>query len=182
MAEKHRDNLHQAGAAGFISKAAFSNACNLLPLVSIDLVITCSSFDQIELLLGLRNNRPAQNFWFTPGGRIRKNESWIAALKRIWCDEIDGPVEMINRVAFMGAWDHFYKDSAYADNISTHYVNLPQWLHLTSEEVHALKLPKGKNEQHSCWKWASLEDAITNHGVHPYARNYAEWVRQQLAT
>lgn len=42
------------------------------PLVSIDLVVENSAG---ELLLGERLNRPAQGFWFVPGGRVQKNET-----------------------------------------------------------------------------------------------------------
>ena len=41
------------------------------PLVSIDLIVRNA---QNEVLLGLRNNEPAKNYWFTFGGRIYKNE------------------------------------------------------------------------------------------------------------
>ena len=57
----------------WLSKESFSLACAALPLVSIDLLVTRPGTQGKELLLGLRNNRPAQGWWFTPGGRIRKN-------------------------------------------------------------------------------------------------------------
>ncbi|WP_370701703.1 NUDIX domain-containing protein [Thauera phenylacetica] len=41
-----------------------------------------------ELLLGLRNNSPAKGWWFTPGGRIRKNEPLYDAQCRVAKDEI----------------------------------------------------------------------------------------------
>jgi hypothetical protein len=47
------------------------------PLVAVDLVLVRGGS---EVLLGLRNNRPAQGFWFVPGGRIRKNEPLHTAL------------------------------------------------------------------------------------------------------
>ncbi len=39
------------------------------PLISIDLIIQNS---QKKILLGKRINRPAQGYWFVPGGRVRK--------------------------------------------------------------------------------------------------------------
>jgi colanic acid biosynthesis protein WcaH len=41
-----------------------------------------------ELLLGLRNNRPAQGSWFVPGGAIRKGEPRAAALQRVAAREL----------------------------------------------------------------------------------------------
>lgn len=55
------------------------------PLVSVDIVLVRGGH---EVLLGLRNNRPAQDFWFVPGGRILKNESIPAALLRIVENEL----------------------------------------------------------------------------------------------
>ena len=42
------------------------------PLVSIDLIVKNR---EGKILLGLRINKPAQNTWFVPGGRIRKDET-----------------------------------------------------------------------------------------------------------
>ena len=40
------------------------------PLVSIDLVVRAPDK---KILLGKRVNRPAQGYWFVPGGRILKD-------------------------------------------------------------------------------------------------------------
>ena len=45
----------------------FLGVVNHTPLVAVDLVLVRGGQ---EVLLGLRNNRPAQSFWFVPGGRI----------------------------------------------------------------------------------------------------------------
>ena len=55
------------------------------PLVSIDLIIENQRGD---ILLGKRTNRPAQNYWFVPGGRIRKNETIAEAIARISSTEL----------------------------------------------------------------------------------------------
>ena len=49
------------------------------PLVSIDLCLICNG----QILLGKRRNEPLKGIWFTPGGRIHKNETWQDALLRI---------------------------------------------------------------------------------------------------
>ncbi|WP_188925660.1 NUDIX domain-containing protein [Shewanella algicola] len=55
------------------------------PLVSIDFVV----YNQKgEVLLGKRNNRPAQGGWFVPGGRIKKDELMSAAFKRLAKNEL----------------------------------------------------------------------------------------------
>ena len=52
----------------------FVQLLRALPLVSVDLVLVR---DGREILLGLRNNRPAQGSWFVPGGRIFKDKMAI---------------------------------------------------------------------------------------------------------
>jgi len=49
----------------------FLEIADLSPLVSIDLIVYN---DKNKVLLGKRANRPAKDYWFVPGGRIRKNE------------------------------------------------------------------------------------------------------------
>ena len=57
----------------------FKTVIENTPLVSIDLCLVCDD----QLLLGKRNNDPLKGEWFTPGGRIHKNETWQHALLRI---------------------------------------------------------------------------------------------------
>ncbi|HCB8003312.1 TPA: GDP-sugar hydrolase WbdI, partial [Escherichia coli] len=52
----------------FITSDKFREIIKLVPLVSIDLLI---ENENGEYLFGLRNNRPAKNYFFVPGGRIR---------------------------------------------------------------------------------------------------------------
>lgn len=154
----------------WLSPGTFSSACAALPLVSIDLMVTRPGENGRELLLGLRNNRPAQGWWFTPGGRIRKNEPLATALRRIADEEIGLNLDWLSRTQLLGAWDHFYPDSAFDPAVSTHYVNLPHALHLTEDEARAVQPPFGQGLQHQEWTWLSLAKASTDKRVHGYVR------------
>ncbi|MEO5659076.1 MAG: NUDIX domain-containing protein [Polaromonas sp.] len=153
----------------------FAAAVAALPLVSVDWVVTNPDG---HLLLGHRINAPARGWWFTPGGRIRKNEALAQALQRVGQDELgleaDFCAHVVRQACLMGAWDHFYPDSAFNSSASTHYVNLPYWLPLSWTDIEQLALPVG--EQHSGWQWLPLEDAAINPLVHPHVRPYADWV------
>jgi colanic acid biosynthesis protein WcaH len=153
----------------------FAAAMAALPLVSVDWVVTNPDG---ELLLGHRINAPARGWWFTPGGRIRKNEALAQALQRVGLDElgldVDFCAQLVGQARLMGAWDHFYPDSALGPSASTHYVNLPYWLPLSWAEMALLKLPVG--EQHSDWQWLPLVEAAQHLLVHAYVRPYAAWV------
>lgn len=167
--------MERAADAAFLPAPAFAAAVAALPLVSLDWVLTNPAG---ELLLGQRLNAPARGSWFTPGGRIRKNEALAQALQRVGCDELGLAPQVAgmwaSRAQLMGAWDHFYPDSAFSPHVSTHYVNLPNWLALTWAEVAQLELPVGG--QHSAWQWLALAEVARNPLVHGHVQPYADWV------
>ncbi len=167
-------------ADGWLPSAAFTQACAALPLVSIDLMVTRPGHTGEELLLGLRNNRPAQAWWFTPGGRIRKEEALQDAMRRIGVSELNLPAAFLQRAVLLGAWDHFYPDSAFSPTVSTHYVNLAYWLRMDSDEAQAIAAPSGMEQQHSAWQWLTLSDAAQSPAVHQNVRVVAEVLTQRL--
>ncbi len=57
----------------------FKTVIENTPLVSIALCLVCDG----QVLLGKRAYDPLKGEWFTPGGRIHKNETWQDALLRI---------------------------------------------------------------------------------------------------
>lgn len=59
-------------SAGWLDVTTFETVVASAPLISIDLLV---ENEQGQYLLGLRKNRPAQGYWFVPGGRVQKNES-----------------------------------------------------------------------------------------------------------
>lgn len=93
-----------------IPASEFTTAVDALPLVSMHLCIFCDS-----LLLGKRNNRPAKEFFFSPGGRIRKNERWDSAFNGIAKDEVGLVGGSLHEKTLTGVWDHFYTDSAFSE-------------------------------------------------------------------
>jgi colanic acid biosynthesis protein WcaH len=158
----------------FLSESEFTKAVESLPLVSVDLVLLNSSG---ELLLGLRCNAPAKNWWFTPGARVRENEALVDTLQRVLETELNLPGLLASKAKLMGAWDHFYTDSAFSANVSTHYVNLPHFLQLESS-IDLSSLPL---DQHTRWRWQPPSQAAVADDVHPYAQAYAQWVVEQGA-
>ncbi|MDP2231485.1 GDP-mannose mannosyl hydrolase [Methylotenera sp.] len=138
------------------------------PLVSIDLIVKRGGH---EVLLGLRNNRPAQSFWFVPGGRILKNELMQTALSRIAAKEL-GLTSHISsgelKPVFKGAYEHMYQDCFAGDiGISTHYVVLAYRIDVPSD----FALPTA-DEQHTELKWWTVQDALSSNAVHQYTKNY----------
>lgn len=149
----------------FLSAQTFSNVIEHAPLISIDLCIV----HQGKILLGKRNNPPAKDFYFTPGGRIYKNEPWQDAMQRIGQDELGLDIQVSNW-QLMGMWDHFYKDSIINKDISTHYVNMPYYFEVSI-------LPDlSSDSQHSSLSWFELSRCQSNDTIHPYTQNYIQWI------
>lgn len=151
-----------------LDNQTFATVVAATPLVSVDLVVMRGVS---EVLLGLRNNRPAQGFWFVPGGRILKNETIHAALLRIAEKELGLGDSLVNghlKPSSHGAYEHMYEDSFAGDiGISTHYVVLAHKVEVPSD----FALPIA-DEQHSELKWWLIEDALASNLVHQYTKNY----------
>ena len=52
----------------FLKKNSFLKIIDKTPLCSIDILINIKN----KYLFGLRNNKPANNYYFVPGGRIQE--------------------------------------------------------------------------------------------------------------
>ena len=117
-------------------------------------------------LFGKRNNPPAKGYYFVPGGRIFKEETIKEAFERISNGEIGKKLNIENAI-FLGVYEHFYKNSFFTKNISTHYVVLAYKIKI--EKLDKLYLPK---EQHSEYIWLKKEEILENDKVHYYCKQY----------
>lgn len=151
-----------------LDSATFQTIINSTPLISIDIAV-CDSYGRF--LLGKRLNRPAKGFYFFPGGRIRKNESMPIAFKRICKTELNIDAS-ITEAEFLGAFEHFYNDTFFSSNGTTHYIALGYVYKSKSVEF---SFPLG--EQHSKYKWLSMNELLSHNLVHPYTKNYFETIR-----
>lgn len=145
----------------FLNKKTFETIIDSTPLISIDLVVKNK---QDQTLLGLRTNRPALNYWFVPGGRIQKNESMRDAFSRLCLNEL-GLLLKFEQAEFIGPFEHFYQDSVFGENVSTHYVVLAY--SITVDECE-LSLP---TEQHSEYKWFDINTI----NEQPYVHKHSKW-------
>lgn len=163
--------------AFLLPEVEFATALAALPLVSVDWVVSNPAG---AVLTGQRLNAPARGSWFTPGGRVRKGEPLAEALVRVAVDELGASAASLlnggwlGRAQLMGAWDHFYSDSAFSDATPTHYVNLPHWLALSWCEAAALASALPIGDQHSSWRWVS--PGSPGVAVHAHVKPYLGWV------
>ena len=150
----------------FLDTETFRTVVASTPLVSIDLLVRNGGG---HLLLGRRTNRPAQGYWFAPGGRICKNEGLDAAFRRISGAEL-GRVFERSRARLLDVYEHFYADSVFGDSEQdpgTHYVVLGYLLEI--EEGGALCPPA---DQHDGYHWWPLDEIRASAFVHPNTHAY----------
>jgi colanic acid biosynthesis protein WcaH len=124
----------------FLEKETFKTVIASTPLVSIDLIVRNKVG---EYLLGYLNNKPAQGFWFVPGGRILKDEQMHIAFTRLVKDELGINVEL-HDATFNGVYE-LIVDIALSD--------LPQ-------------------AQHSNYKWFSSTEFSNSPNVHKHSKWY----------
>jgi colanic acid biosynthesis protein WcaH len=148
-----------------LDKDTFKTVVESMPLVSIDLCLVHKG----RLLMCLRQNEPLKGQWFTPGGRLFKNERWQDGLFRIAKNEL-GLIVKSDDFELMGVWDHFYCNSAVSEDISTHYVNLPHLCYFDSKPELYL------DSQHKSARWFDVASIIKDTGHQIYMREYAKWV------
>lgn len=130
------------------------------PLVSIDFIVKRKG----KYLLGKRVNKPAQGYFFTPGGRIFKNETISKAFSRLSLKEL-GIAFNHSNARFLGIYEHFYEESFVSDQISTHYIVLA---YMISIEIDIF-LP---TLEHNDYRYFSKEELLKNSNVHDYVKNY----------
>lgn len=146
-----------------IDKNQFLEIINATPLVSIDIIFEDK---QNRILLGKRNNRPAQHYWFVPGGRIRKNETIADAFRRISLAETGNGISF-SCAHLLGVYDHIYDDNVFANaGVNTHYVVLAHRVKL----LHDIEILR--DNQHSDIKWWSKEHLLKAADVHPNTKAY----------
>ena len=133
----------------------------LAPLVSIDLV--CKDLEG-RYLIGLRNNEPARDMWFVPGGCIRKGERLDEAFERLTRTELGHPY-LRSQSRLLGIYEHHYRTNfTGGDDFATHYVVLAHELTVTDEPV--------MDDQHRKLRWASPAEILGDPKVHANTQAY----------
>jgi colanic acid biosynthesis protein WcaH len=139
-------------------------------LVSIDLIISNA---QGKVLLGWRNNKPAQHCWFVPGGVVRKGEALQQGFERVVFDELGVITKTRSKALFDGVYEHHYTDNfAGIEGVSTHYVVLA---HRLTAEQHLPGLGDLNNlpkAQHHDYVWMPVAELLNSPQVHEYTKAY----------
>ena len=141
-----------------LNDMTFKTIVDSAPLISIDILLKKDN----KFLLGRRVNKPAQGYFFSMGGRIKKNETIDNAMARVAKNELN--TELQSTPEFIGVFEHFYDDSIY-ENVSTHYVNI-------AYEYQVEKIPDLPTEQHNEYQWFTIDELLESKQVHKYVKDY----------
>ena len=154
----------------FLNEGEFENLVSKMPLPSIDICI----LKKRSILLGRRKNSPARDFYFVPGGRIRKDENIESALDRILIDEIGYKFNenKIKNKKFLGVYEHFYNDNFLGNlKFGTHYVVLAYLIGY--EDIEKVVNVEMASDQHSEYIWYEWDKkASLNLKIHKYTIDY----------
>ena len=145
-----------------LDEQVFKTIIASTPLVSIDLIVQHSNG---QVLLGKRTNRPAKGYWFVPGGRIYKDETFDQAFRRLTKLEL-GQEHPLTLARFIGPYQHLYTDNFSGTDFSTHYVVLGYELKL---DIDLLSLP---SEQHNHYQWWDVSELLKSNQVHNNTKAY----------
>ena len=132
------------GKSGWIDEPLYSKIRASIPIATVDLLVVYKH----RLLLMLRNDEPAKNLWFTPGGRILLGESFEEAVRRVLEKETGlTPIKMEKKGVMSHVWSNHH-------NITIFY-----HIDVNNDNVKM-------NEEHEAYKWISK---VTN-DLHPYIK------------
>ena len=145
-----------------LDKQTFQTVVAHTPLISLDLIVENTDG---QVLLGQRLNKPAQGYWFVPGGRVLKDETMTHAFSRLTKEEL-GIELQLSDATLIGPFEHFYNDNFSGDDFSTHYVVLGYRVKL---DVLLNLLPK---EQHGRYKWFDVTTLLNADDVHLHTKLY----------
>lgn len=156
-----------------LSPEDFKLVVQSAPLFSMDLVVLN---EKNQILVGKRKNSPAKGYWFVPGGRVFKSEPLADAFERISNAELGHKFDY-SSAKQLGLYDHFYDDSVFGDDVSTHYINAPYLIKLLDGIV--LNLP---TEQHQEYRWVNICDFSKDETVHRFSKVFLKvlFVKENL--
>ena len=127
---------------GWIDEKIYKKIIDLIPIATVDLLVVYKG----HLLLLKRNNEPAKDEWFTPGGRIYRGETIEEAAYRVLEEETGlKPLKMEKK----GVMDHIWP--------YVHAITVFFRVDVANDEVKM-------NYEHSATKWISH----FTKDMHPY--------------
>jgi colanic acid biosynthesis protein WcaH len=167
--KKHKQG-YQHNLPGFVPKDTYLKIMENTQIISADLIIFNNNG---KVLLGKRTGEPAKDMWFVPGGRIRKNETFPDAVRRIFVQEIGIVLDKrTNHPEPIGVYHQTYSKNFDNDNFNAHYITFAYSMTISNEVYYSDNIVPKPDHQHSEFKWWSIQDILKSDNVHNYCKNY----------
>jgi len=112
----------------FIPHDEWRTIVDHVPIVAVDLV----AHHDGGVLLGRRQNEPAKDEWFVPGGRLHKHERLDEAVHRIAAKEMGVEVEIDRQ---LDTYEHVYQTADVSDVDGKHYIAIGYEVTVVSGEL-----------------------------------------------
>lgn len=146
-----------------LSDSDFKSVIKNTNLFAFDFIIEYKE----QVVVGKRNNPPAKDFLFVPGGRVHKNESLHNAFERILKIETGLILTDFKTIQPIGLYEHIYKDNFFLDDsFNTHYI-----VYAFKLELHNPK-PLVKDEQNESMFFMPMNEFLGSEKVHEFSKNY----------
>ena len=128
-----------------------------MPICTVDVVLF--DRDSTHVLLFLRKNQPAQGEWYTPGGRLLKNESLTdCALRQM---QLEAGLSLDSHRLFFGTVVNEIFDDSESNQDNTYHTVAICWGCLLAGDEHITL-----DAQHDRCEWKAVDD----HTLHPFVR------------
>jgi len=133
------------------------------PVFSIDFILTD---DDNNVLFGKRVNEPAKGYWFTPGGRVYKNEMHQMAIKRLLKEELNIIDYDTEQLQYNSLTDHIYSNNVFDDEFGTHYINYSYIMPVNKDLITQIN----NSAQHDDLIWIPRAKIINHPGIHKFSK------------
>ena len=102
------------------------------------------------MLLFKRSNNPLKGVYYTPGGRINKNEPINNAVVRKMKEELDLDLNL-NNLKYLGIIEEFFEKSSF-ENIKVHCINVV-YSYILEDDIEI-----NLDQQHENYNWFDVKD------------------------
>lgn len=132
----------------YIDKDLYVKILDSVPIATVDIVILNKKKDKV--LLFKRSNNPLKGVYYTPGGRINKNEPINNAVVRKMKEELDLDLNL-NNLKYLGIIEEFFEKSSF-ENIKVHCINVV-YSYILEDNIEI-----NLDQQHENYNWFDVKD------------------------
>ena len=156
--------------ADMIDEKTYAAIMDVLPIVTVDVVPFNEAFEKI--LLFERRNKPVRYEYYSPGGRLLKNETFMEGAVRQCRRELGLDIEK-EKLIPGGAINEIWGESSF-ENVTYHAVNIFFGYVLPQHEFASLRL----DAQHCGYKWFD----VTDPSMHPNVKERVSILLQNASS